>query len=337
MRKAAAAAVAVAGLTMPSVALAADYFAGKTITVEVPAGSGGSYHVYCQIVQNNLGKYIPGNPSLIVKNVPGAGGVVSAANMANIAPKDGTHIAMMAPGTITIPLMRKMKFDASKFNYLGSLAARSSAIWVWHTKGVKNLDDLKTKQVKLASSAYTSAASVIPRLVNKVFGTKIDIVYGYKGGGAMNIAIERGEVDGRWNYRNGFVAVRPQWIKEGKIVPVIAMGPRDPDMKGVPFMRDLLKEGSPEQKLHDVFDMNFQVGQAFYAPQGVKPEIVAILRAGFAKMIADPATKAMMEKRGVEFSPKSASEVEAAIRKGLAAASPDVVETLKSVFLKSKT
>ena len=103
---------AAAGLVLaPGSVLGADYFAGKTITVEVPSGSGGTYHVYCQIVQYNLGRHIPGNPSMIIKNRPGAGGLVSASYMANVAKKDGTEIAMIAPGTLTLPLMRKVKFD----------------------------------------------------------------------------------------------------------------------------------------------------------------------------------------------------------------------------------
>ncbi|MCC2095683.1 MAG: hypothetical protein KDJ29_02255, partial [Hyphomicrobiales bacterium] len=317
------AAAAASPLGMPAgTVLAADYFAGKTITVEVPAGSGGSYHIYCQIVQNNLGRHIPGHPNVIVRNRPGAGGLVSAGYMAQVARKDGTEIAMIAPGTLTIPLMRKSKFDGRKFNFLGSLAARSSAIWVWHTKGVRKLEDLKTIRVKLASSAYSSAASVFPRLVNKLYGTRIEVIYGYKGGGAMNVAIERGETDGRWNYRNGFVAARPGWVRDKKIVPVMAMGPRDPLMKGVPHLRDLLKEGSAAQKLYDVFNMNFLIGQAFYAPPGVDPEALKILRSAFAKMVADPKTRAMMEKRRVEYSPKSARHVHEAMAKGFAAATP---------------
>ncbi|MCC2095684.1 MAG: hypothetical protein KDJ29_02260 [Hyphomicrobiales bacterium] len=329
-------AAALLALPWSGAAVAADYFAGKTITVEVPSGSGGTYHVYCQIVQNNLGRHIPGNPTMIIKNRPGAGGALSASYMGNVAPKDGTHIAMISPGTITLPLMRKVDFDARKFNFLGSVAARSSAVWIWHTKGIKNLKDLQTRPVKLASSGYAAAGSVFPRLINKVLHTKIQLIYGYKGGGAMNVSIERGETEGRWNYRSGFTGVRPGWIKDRKIVPVLATGPRDDALKGVPHMRDMLKDGSLEANMYDVIGMNFEIGQAFYAPPGVKPEVVAILRTAFDKMIADPKTKEMIEKRRIELSPKTATQIAAELKKGFAAATPDVIAGLRGIYLKKK-
>ena len=317
-------------------AIAADYFAGKTITVEVPVGSGGSYHVYCQMVQYNLARHIPGNPTMVIRNRPGAGGVVSASYMYNVAKKDGTEIAMIAPGTLTVPLIRKAKFDGRKFNFLGSAAARSAAVWVWHTKGVKTLDDLKKTSVKLASSSYTSAASVFPRMINKALGTKMEVIYGYKGGGAMNLAIERAEVEGRWNYRSGFITAKPGWLKNNMLFPIVATGPRDPELKGVPHLRDFYKEGSIEQKLYDVYEMNFLIGQAFYTPPGVDPQALKILRAAFAKMVADPKTLEMVKQRRLEWAPQSAEVVHAELKKGFGAATPDVAAAFKRVFEKAK-
>jgi tripartite-type tricarboxylate transporter receptor subunit TctC len=118
---------------------AAPYFEGKTIIVQVPSGSGGTYHVYCQIVQRNIGRHIPGQPKTVIQNRPGGGGAKSAAYMAKVAPKNGSVIAMIAPGTITTPLVRNVKFNARKFNWLGAVAARSSGIWMWHTSGITTL------------------------------------------------------------------------------------------------------------------------------------------------------------------------------------------------------
>ncbi len=198
----------------------------------------------------------------------------------------------------------------------------------------ENLDDLKKTKVKLASSGYAAAGSVFPRLINKILGTNIQLIYGYKGGGAMNVSIERGETEGRWNYRSGFTGVRPGWIKDKMIVPVLATGPRDSELKGVPHMRDMLKDGTLDAKMYDVIGMNFEIGQAFYAPPGVDGKVVAILRTAFDKMIADPETRAMIEKRRIEMSPKTAKEIDAEMVKGFAAATPDVVEGLKGIYLK---
>ena len=335
-RKALFALAAMAASSWTGAAAAEDYFVGKTITVEVPAGSGGTYHVYCQIVQNNLARHIPGKPTMIIKNRPGAGGALSATFMADVAPRDGTYIAMVTPGIITVPLFRKVKYDARKFNYLGSLAARSGALWVWHKKGITSIEQLKTTPVKIASTGYAAAGSVMPRLINKLLGTKMQLIYGYKGGGGMNLAIERGETEGRWNYRSGFTGVRPDWIPQKKIVPILATGPRDPELKGVPHLRDLLKDGSIEQKLYDLIGLNFEVGQAFYVPPGTPSNIVGILQTAFGKMIADPVTKAMIEKHGIELSPKSAAEIDQEMKKGFAAATPDVVAALRAIYVKDK-
>lgn len=330
-----AAAVLVA-ISTPAAAM--DYFAGKTITVQVPSGSGGTYHAYCQMVQREFAKYIPGNPKTVIQNLPGAGGAKSAAYMYNVAPKNGTVMAMIAPGTISVPLVRKVKYDAREFEWLGAPAARSSGVWFWHTTGIKSLDDIKKKEVKIATSGFASAGSVFPRLMNATLGTQLTLVYGYKGGGAINVSVERGETQGRWNFRSGFTGVRPTWIPQKLVIPVIKMGPRDPDpvFNGVPHFRDLLKEGSLEQKMYDVLSMDLNVGQGFYVPQGTPGNIVSILETSFAKMLADPAFKDALIKRRIEYSPVSAKEIRAIIKKSFDAATPEVVTALKKILIKQK-
>lgn len=309
-----------------------EYFAGKSITVQVPSGSGGTYHVYCQTVQRNLGRYIPGDPQMVIQNQPGGGGAKSASFMANAAPKNGTIIAMIAPGAITVPLWRDVKYDAREFEWLGTVAARSGALWIWHTHDIQTVEDLKSQKVTIASTGFAAASSVWPRLMNRFLGTNLNIIYGYKGGGALNLAVERGETMGRWNYRSGFTGKKPNWIPEHKIVPILAMGPRDPKLDGVPHFDDLIEDGTIQQKVYDVIDMNFQVGQSFYAPPGTSKEALDILRKAFAEMLADPRTKENVEKRRIEFAPKSAEEIEKLIAKGFAAATPEVVEKIKAIY-----
>ena len=313
---------------------AAPYFEGKTIIVQVPSGSGGTYHVYCQIVQRNIGRHIPGQPKTVIQNRPGGGGAKSAAYMAKVAPKNGSVIAMIAPGTITTPLVRNVKFNAREFNWLGAVAARSSGVWMWHTSGITTLQQLKDKQTTIATTGFSSGGSVVPRMINSLLGTKMKLIYGYKGGGALNLSVEREETQGRWNFRSGFTGVRPTWLPQKKVVAVIATGPRDPLMKGVPHLRDMLKDGSVEQKMYDVIGMNFEVGQAFYVPPGTPKKIVSILTKAFADMIADPRTKADILKRGIEFSPKSAKEIRTEIAKGFDAVTPEVLTGLKGIYTK---
>lgn len=317
---------------------AADYFADKTITVQVPSGSGGSYHAYCQAVQRNIARFIAGDPKTVIQNLPGGGGAKSASYMYNVAPKNGTVFGMIAPGIITTPLVRKVKFDARKFEWLGSPAARSNALWFWHTSGINTLDDLKKKEVPIATSGFGSTSSVLPRLINKTLGTKMNIIYGYRGGGLMNLAIEKGEVVGRATFYSAFTTARPTWLPQKKIHAVLVTGPRDPHpaYKGVPHIADLLKPNSVERKMYDVIAINLEVGQAFYVAPGTPKKIVNELETGFAKMLADPTFKEQVLKRGLEYSPVSAADIRKKIDEGFKAAEPEVLVELKKIFQKKK-
>jgi tripartite-type tricarboxylate transporter receptor subunit TctC len=315
-----------------STAVAADYYKGKTVTVQVPSGSGGTYHVYCQLVARHIGPHIPGNPKVIIQNLPGAGGAKSASYMMNVAPKNGSYIAMVAPGVITDPLIRKHKFDARKFQWLGSVAARPFSLAVWHTVPVKSIEDLKKTQVVFGTNGKASAGYIVPAFVNAVLGTKIKIITGYKSGGQTNLAMERGEVQGRGNYYSGFTGVRPEWITKHMITFVLGIGPRHPALKDVPHLRDLIKPGTMESKMYDLIELNFNVGQAFYTAPGVPAGPVAILRKAFSDMLADPELQKDIAKRRVEYQPQNAAQVEAKIAQGFKSAEPAVVKRLRGIL-----
>jgi tripartite-type tricarboxylate transporter receptor subunit TctC len=334
-------ATAVAGLAAFSTpTMAADYFAGKNITVQVPSGSGGTYHVYCQLVQRNLAKYIPGNPSTLIQNMPGAGGAKSASYMANVAPKGGELIAMIAPGVITTQLVRNVRYDTQQFNWLGAPAARAAGIFFWHTTGVTKLQDILDRETTIASSGFASSGSIFPRLVNATLGAKMKIILGYKGGGAMNLSVEKGETMGRNNFLSGFTGVRPTWLPQKKIIPIIMYGPKSssPFVKGVPHLGDLLKPGSDEAKMFKVLNTNLQVGQAFYVPPGAPKNVSKILEKAFVKMMHDPKFKENVLKRRVEHAPVEAKQIRKLIKEGFEAATPDVLKKIKQrLYTKAKT
>lgn len=336
--KLAASAIAGGALLVGASGASAQYFKDKTITVQVPSGSGGSYHAYCQMVQRNLARFLAGKPNMVIQNVPGGGGAKSASYMYNVAPKNGGVIGMIAPGNITTPLVRKVKFDATKFEWLGSPAARSNALWFWHTSGIKTLADIQKREVPIATSGFGSSSSVLPRLVNKTLGTKMKIIYGYRGGGLMNLAIEKGEVMGRATFHSAFSTARPTWLPEKKVTAVLVMGPRDPHpaFKGVPHIMDLLKPGTVERKVYDVIAINLEVGQAFYVAPGTPKKIVNEMEQAFSKMLADASFKEQVLKRGLEYSPVSAAEVRRKIADGFKAVEPEVLKELKDIFQKKK-
>ena len=333
VRNAAALTVVIASLTTgAAIAAADDYYNNRTVTVQVPSGSGGTYHVYCQLVSRHIGRHIPGSPKVIIQNLPGAGGAKSASYMMNVAPKDGSYISMIAPGVITDPLIRKHKFDARKFQWLGSVAARAFSIALWHAAPAKTIEDMKRIEITTGTSGKSSAGYVVPAFVNAVLGTKMKIITGYKSGGATNLAMERGEVEGRGNYYSGFTGVRPDWIRDNKIRFVLGIGPKHPALKGVPHLRDLIKPGSMEAKMYDLIELNFNVGQAFYAPPGVPADRMAVLRKAFSDMLADPELQKDIVKRRVEFQPQSAAEVEREIERGFKSAEPAVVKRLREIL-----
>ena len=331
-----------AAVSLGSTAIAGghgNYFAGKTITVQVPSGSGGTYHVYCQLVQRNIANYIPGNPKTLIQNMPGAGGAKSANYMANVAPKSGEYLAMVAPGVITTPLVRKVKYDARKFEWLGAPAARAAGIFFWHTTGVTKLQDILDKKTTIASSGFASSGSIFPRLVNATLNAKMNIILGYKGGGAMNLAIEKGEAGGRNNFLSGFTGVRPTWLPEKKIIPIIMYGPKSDSefVKGVPHLGDLLKPGTMNHKMFTVLNTNLRVGQGFYLPPGAPKNVVDIMTKAFDKMLKDPKFKERVLARRVEHSPVYPDQIRAIIKEGFAAATPDVVKAIKKgLYTKKK-
>lgn len=314
------------GLASLPAAGAESFFKDKRLTLIVPVGSGGTYHIYAQIVARHLGRHIPGKPTVILQNRPGAGGAVSAAYVANAAPKDGTVIGKIVPGMLTYPLVHTTaNYDATKFQYLGAIAARDYAIVVWHTTPVKTWEDLKKYEVIFGSTGRASSATVVPMFLNGVLGTKIKVVSGYKSGGALNMAMERGETTGRGNFYSGFVAVVPHFITEKKIRIVLTLGPRNPKTAHVPRVRDLLKPGSIEIKTFDLLETSFNQGQAFYVAEDVPKQRAMVLRKAFAAAMADPALIAETKERKVDYNPISGEDLEELVAKGMKGAEDPAV------------
>ncbi len=327
----------VAGMTAS--AQAAESFKDRTITVVVPSGSGGSYHVYCQLVVQHIARHIPGNPTTVIQNRPGAGGARAAAYMANAAPKDGTVIAMIAPGSITLPLSRKnVKFDATKFNWIGSLASRAYVFHTWHTAPAQTLEELKTIPIVAGSTGTASGAHVIAGLMNSVLGTKMKIISGYKGGGKLDLAMQRGEVHGRGNFFNSIESRNKEWLTGKKISLIMALGPKIEEgliSRKVPFAHELVKPGTVDARAVELIRMNFNVGQGFYLPPGTPKAIVDTMRKAFADMIAAPEIAADAKQRNFMFNPQSAEAVRAHIDKAFDAADGDTIERYRTIMSSS--
>ena len=326
------AAVLALGVAAPAVpAAAAPFYKDRTVTVVVPSGSGGTYHVYCQLFARHIGRHIPGNPKVITQNRPGAGGAKAARYMVTAAPKDGSFMAMINPGSTMLPLLRPgVGFETRKMQWLGTMAARTYTIGVWHTVAVKSLDDLRKTRVTMGTSGKASTGYQVPAFMNATLGTKIKVILGYKSGGATNLAIERGEVEGRGNFYSGYTGVRPHWLRENKIRFLTTLGPKRPEVANVPQLRDLMKTKLDRDML-DLLEVNFYIGQSFYLPPGVPRARVDLVRKAFNAMMKDPVLLADAKKRRVPITPRTHQEVVKVLAKGFQASS-EAVNGLRKIL-----
>jgi tripartite-type tricarboxylate transporter receptor subunit TctC len=293
------ASVAAAALLFSTAAQAdeAAFYKGRTVTVMVPSSLGATLGLYGRLVVDHIGKHIPGQPNVIIESRPGAGGATGAAFAYNVAPKDGTYIAEVLAPSVTLPLLRKVKFDGSKFQWIGSLVPRPAVISVWAEKTPsKTLDGAKAAQVIMGSSGKGSETFLIPTVMNKLMGTKFKIVLGYKGGAEINQAMEQGEVHGRMQYWSGWTAGKPNWLRDNKLIHFTQYGPRIPELPNVPSLKDLVS-GTKEKQMITFLETANRIGMGFWVPPGVPKARVDALRAAFDAMMADPAFKATAAKR----------------------------------------
>jgi tripartite-type tricarboxylate transporter receptor subunit TctC len=289
----------IATLAAACTAAAADeaaFFRNKTITVMVPSSLGATLGLYGRLVVDHLGKHIPGNPNVIIESRPGAGGAVGAAYAYQLAPKDGTYIAEVLAPSVTLPLLRDVKFDGSKFQWIGSLVPRPAVISVWReTTPAKTLEEAKHKKLILGSSGKGSETFLVPTLMNRALGTKFNIVTGYKGGAEINLAMEQGEVHGRMQYWSGWTAGKPDWLRDNKLIHFVQYGPPIKELPHVPSLKGLVKNEKVRQMVTFLEAAN-RIGMGFWLPPGTPKERVATLRKAFKSMMASEEFKAAAKK-----------------------------------------
>jgi tripartite-type tricarboxylate transporter receptor subunit TctC len=317
------AAFALSGIALAQADVAA-FYKGKTVQVIAPSGAGGSIYQYALLASNHLGRHIPGGPTSIIQARPGGGGVTAANYVTQAGAKDGTIVAELHPQSLLTPMTGKgANYDPRSFQWLGSLAVRAYVGAVWHTVDARTLEDMKDKEHVFGGSGVASASYQYPMFLAHLTGARIKVIPGYKSGGETNLAMERGEVQGRGNYYEGFLATNPDWVRDKKVKFVFRLGPDHPDLGGVPHARQYAKTAKQQQMLR-VLEAPIAVGQAFYVAAGVPRERVEALRAAFKAMLADPEFKAEAEKTKLYIDPSTPAEVTDAVAK--------VYETPKEVF-----
>ncbi|MCD6073412.1 MAG: tripartite tricarboxylate transporter family receptor [Rhodospirillales bacterium] len=311
-----------------------SFFEGKTITIVVGTTAGGGYDLNARMLARHYSKYIPGNPNIIVTNMPGASDVKSVNYLYSVAPKDGTVIGAF---NSAIPFYERMgvegvTYKSAELSWIGNLSQSTQAVAVWHSIGVKNLDDAKKKEVIMGALGDTGTMAYYPKLLNRFLGTKFRVVTGYQGGPDVELAMERGEVHGRgagtwftWQ------STRPEWIKDGKIVPLVQIGiKKAAGIENVPLLTDLARNDE-ERQIFDVFSGNVAIERPFAGPPGVPSDRLQILRRAFDQTMKDPAFIQESIKLRSELDPNSGEVTEKIVAKMMATPQPYIDELKKAI------
>jgi len=306
----------------------ADFYRGRNVTIIVGYSSGGGYDTYTRILARHLGKHIPGNPSVVVQNMPGAGSLKLTNYLYNIAPKDGSTIGIFSRGMAMEPLIggTNVAFDSTKLTWLSSGTDETSVLVTWHTSPIKTWNDVVTKDFTTGGEGSGSDPDVYAMLLKNVFGAKIKLISGYPGTAEMAIAMERGEIDSRasWSWTS-LKTLKPNWIAEKKVnFPVQLNLTRGADLPDVPLVTEFAKDDKQRQMLKLILSRQ-EMARPYAAPPGIPDDRKAALRKAFDDSWADPDLLAEMKSRGQEVNPVSGAAIDALIAE-LYATPKDVVE-----------
>jgi len=308
-----AAGLAAAVVAAPSASADAvmDFYKGRQVTWIVSYGAGGSYGAYTQIGARHIGKHLPGNPSVVVQFMPGAGGIKATNYLYNAAAKDGGVL-----GTVTKDLAleqalrpQNAKYDARKFGWVGSFSEYIAVIAVWTASGARTIEDARKREVIMATSGRGHQGSQLALLLNQYAGTKFKLVTGYRGAKDMNLAMERGEAHMRIAAWSGFKSQQGAWLREGKAT-ILAQGgkARQPDLPNAPLFSEMVKD--PEgRKVLAIVESGSDVGWPALTPPGVPADRLAALRKAFDAMVKDKAFIAEVTRAKLEVKPKSGAEL----------------------------
>ena len=291
----------------------AEFYKGKNVDLYIGYSVGGGYDVYARMVARHMGKHIPGNPTLVPKNMEGAGSLRLVNWLYNVAPKDGSAFATIGRGTAFNPILGipGAQFEGPKFTWIGSANDEVSVCAVWHTSGVTKFDELMAKEIAVGGTGASDDTVQFPRVLNGVLGTKMKIVSGYPGGNDAVLAMERGEVHGRcgWSW-SSVMATHKNWLDEKKINILLQLAlQKHPDLPNVPLVTELAKTDEQKQILRLIFARQV-MGRPFVAPPGIPQDRAEALRKAFMDTMKDKEFLAEAEKAGLEITPVPGEQIQ---------------------------
>jgi tripartite-type tricarboxylate transporter receptor subunit TctC len=288
----------------------ADFYRDRGITMVIGYSAGGGYDLYARVLARHLGKHIPGHPRVLPQNMPGAGSLKAANFIYSLAARDGTVIATATRGMATDPLLGESKFDPLKFTWIGSMTSETSVCATWHTSQVKSWADIFSKDFTMGGSAAGSETDSFALLLRNVFGAKMKLITGYPGGNDINLAMERGEVDGRcgWSW-SSIRSQKTSWLKEKMISLIVQLGmEKHPDLPDVPLLLDFARTPEQRQILRLVL-ASLVLGRPIFAPPEVPENHGNALRDAFDATMRDPQFLDEAAKLDLEIAPVGAAAI----------------------------
>jgi tripartite-type tricarboxylate transporter receptor subunit TctC len=327
-----------AGLIVAALpAAGADFYAGKTIDFEVGADVGGGYDIYARTLARHMSRHIPGNPTIVVKNMPGAGSGRTALFISNVAPKDGSTLGALMPGAIIGPLLddkAETQFDPTKVIYIGSADAGTRVCATFQSSKIKTFEDARSNRTIIGATAAGGATRDYAYLHNHTSGTKFDVVAGYKGTADITLAMERGEVDGTcgWDW-SSVKSQKPDWLRDHKLNVLVQVGLEpNPELSkmGVPEIWKYVA-GEDNRKVVELVVSQQVFQRSYIAPPGTPADQVNTLRAAFDATVVDSQFLADAETARIAIQPLSGAKVQEIVAK-LYATPKAIVERAKQVI-----
>jgi tripartite-type tricarboxylate transporter receptor subunit TctC len=311
----------------------AAFFKGKTLRIVVGTAAGSGYDISARVLARHMASYIPGNPTIIVQNQPGAGGLTMTNSLNANGPFDGTVIGEPFNGTPTMPLLspQTARFDASKLSYIGSTNRETQVMYVWHTVPIETLDQVKTTELVMGAQAPGSTQYDYPVLLNQLLGYKFKVINGYEGTPKIHLALERGEVQGTIANWSTLKALNSNWLTEKRVRLLVQWGiKKQPELADVPLIFDYLKTDADRAAVK-LMVARLEYGRPFFVPPGVPADRVEALRRAFDATVKDPAFLSEAATAKIDIDPLTGEEVQALVA-DVSKTPPDIVARVRDAL-----
>lgn len=316
-----------------------EFYQGKQVRVIIGYGAGGGYDVYARFVTRHMARFIPGKPTMVPQNMPGAGSAVAAQFLTHRAPRDGSVLATLGQNLPLDQALRpeKAKYDTRKLIWIGNVNEGNNVIMMWHASGIKTFDDAKKKEVFVPATGVTSTSVMYPRALNNIFDTKFKIIIGFGGGRELNLAIERGEMHGRGSIAWATIkANAPHYLAEKKVNIILQMGlKKEKDLPDVPLIVDLARNEA-ERAVLELIAAGVAIGRPILTTPDVPAERATALRAAFEATMKDDTFQAEAKKARLDVNPVSGIELQRIVEK-VVGAPKDVIELTRAALTKGET